>query len=150
MRPPHRLPAPLCAEPEPPICPASTLPCNHPPTCDLARLCTRLWNAPIETLGNECEPACHFVGFRGEEYHSAVQAFGLPDFIHKVWDIRALSDIAPGDLVVFAKYANQAPSAYSFDDSNQADDPARVERSTAYTGGRGQGDRTTRTTRTMT
>lgn len=129
MRPPHRLPAPPQIELEPVICPASALPCNDPPTCDLARLCTRLRSAPIDTLGNELEPAAHFVGFRGEEYHNAVRAFGQPDFIHKVWDTRALTEIAPGDIVVFAKYHNRAPSVYSFDDSNQAADPARAERS---------------------
>ncbi|MBY8918809.1 hypothetical protein KVG22_19565 [Nitratireductor sp. R6] len=59
----------------------------------------------------------HFVGFRGEEYHSAVKAFGPPDFIHRGWDNRAQREIADGDLVVFAKgTAHQEPRARSFDD----------------------------------
>jgi hypothetical protein len=81
---------------------------------------------PIDLL--DAPRAVHFVGFRGEEYHSAVRAFGLPDFIHRVWDMRAQVEIADGDVVVFAKYHDQPPSRYSFDDSNAADDPAAAER----------------------
>lgn len=47
--------------------------------------------------------AIHFVGFRDDRYISAVRVWGLPDFIHYVWDRRAQRDIAPGDTVVFAK-----------------------------------------------
>jgi len=46
--------------------------------------------------------AVHFVGFRGEEYWSAVRAFGPPDYIHRGWDKRARRELADGDLVVFA------------------------------------------------
>lgn len=67
--------------------------------------------------------ATHFVGFRGNEYLSAVRVFGPPDMIHKVWDHRAVADIAP-----FAKYHDCEPSPYSYDDSNQPDDPAAKER----------------------
>jgi hypothetical protein len=70
----------------------------------------------------------HFVGFRGEEYNSAIRVFGLPDFIHRVWDMRAVQEIAANDIVVFAKYHNQPPCEYTYDDSNQADDPAAKER----------------------
>lgn len=48
-------------------------------------------------------PVVHFVGFRGEEYWSAVRVFGLPDFVHMGWDRRAQRDVAPEDTVVFAK-----------------------------------------------
>ncbi len=63
----------------------------------------------------------HFVGFRGEEYHSAVRAFGTPDFIHRGWDKRAQREIADVDLVVFAKgRADQEPRARSYDDIREA------------------------------
>ncbi len=59
----------------------------------------------------------HFVGFRGEEYHSAVKAFGPPDFIHRGWDKRAQREIDDCDLVVFAYGASdQEPRARSYDD----------------------------------
>lgn len=59
----------------------------------------------------------HFVGFRGDEYMSAVRAFGEPDFIHRGWDLRAQREIADGDLVVFATGAqDQEPRTKSFDD----------------------------------
>jgi hypothetical protein len=59
----------------------------------------------------------HFVGFRGEEYMSALRVFGPPDFIHRGWDIRAQREIASGDLVVFAKgEADQRPRERSYDD----------------------------------
>lgn len=59
----------------------------------------------------------HFVGFRDDRYLSAVRAFGLPDFIHRGWDKRALREIADGDLIVFADGpADQPPRLKSFDD----------------------------------
>lgn len=73
--------------------------------------------------------AIHFVGFRGEEYHSAVRVWGRPDFYHRGWDLRARRDVAPGDTVVFAAGEHdQAPHERSFDDSNERDDPAYWER----------------------
>jgi hypothetical protein len=47
-------------------------------------------------------PALHFIGFRGDEYLSAVRVWGRPDFIHRVHDKRAFREIAPVDIVVFA------------------------------------------------
>lgn len=73
-------------------------------------------------------PLVHFVGFRGEEYWSAVRIWGLPDVYHRVWDQRALREIAACDTVVFAKYDPARPSPYNYDDSNQENDPAAVER----------------------
>ena len=59
----------------------------------------------------------HFIGFRGEEYWSAVKVWGEPDFYHIGWDLRAQRDIADGDTVVFAKGdADQQPSRRSFND----------------------------------
>lgn len=57
----------------------------------------------------------HFVGFRGEEYHSAVKAFSSPHFIHRGWDLRAQREIADDDLVVFAAgSSDQEPRRKSF------------------------------------
>lgn len=65
--------------------------------------------------------ACvHFVGFRGNEYVSARRVWGVPDFFHIGWDLRAQREIADGDTVVFATGdAHQAPSRKSFPDINE-------------------------------
>lgn len=61
----------------------------------------------------------HFVGFRGDEYHSAVRVWGVPDFFHRVWDVRASHEAVPGDVVVFARPENvQNPRSQAFDDSS--------------------------------
>jgi hypothetical protein len=57
------------------------------------------------------KPAVHFVGFRGEEYWSAVKIWGKPGFIHRGWDRRAQRDIAPWDTVIFAKGTADDPLA---------------------------------------
>ena len=44
----------------------------------------------------EPTPCLHFVGFRGEEYWSAVKVWGFPDFYHRGWDTRAAREIANG------------------------------------------------------
>lgn len=44
----------------------------------------------------------HFVGFRGEEYWSAVRIWGRPGMIHRWWDGRARREIGEGDVVIFA------------------------------------------------
>ncbi|EQA97256.1 hypothetical protein [Sphingobium sp. HDIP04] len=54
-------------------------------------------------------PAVHFVWFRGDEYHSACRIWGKPDFIHMAWDRRALREIAPGDVVIFARGPHDQP-----------------------------------------
>lgn len=81
-------------------------------------------------------PAVHFVGFRGDEYHSAVRIFGEPDFIHIGWDVWAKEAIAPGDTAVFARGTfDDPPSQYSFPDpredgvGNKGFDHDAVERS---------------------
>lgn len=61
--------------------------------------------------------AIHFVGFRGNEYLSALRVWGRPDFIHIGWDRRANREIADGDTVVFAKgEADQLPAVRSYND----------------------------------
>ena len=63
----------------------------------------------------------HFVGFRGEEYHSAVKVWGEPTFIHRYWDIRAAQEAQPEDVVVFARVKDWNdrvnPRKGTFDDS---------------------------------
>ena len=111
------------------FCPARSgfVECRHE-VCETEH-CMMLHHPPINDLAGQS--AVHFVGFRGEEYHSAVKVFGLPDFVHRVWDRRAEIEVASNDCVVFAKYHNTTPSQYSFDDSNQPDDPAAKERLTS-------------------
>lgn len=73
--------------------------------------------------------ALHFVGFRDDRYWNAVRVFGLPDFYHRGWDTRARREIADGDVLVFAVGSERdAPIRFTFDDSNQPDDPAARER----------------------
>lgn len=60
----------------------------------------------------------HFVGFKDDRYWNAVAAFGKPDFVHRIWDGRAKSMIADGDIAVFAAGDDSdTPQMYSFDDS---------------------------------
>jgi hypothetical protein len=67
----------------------------------------------------------HFVGFRGEEFWSAVRVWGRPDFIHRGWDLRARREIAESDTVVFAKGEfDKEPRAQSFDDLTEPKEPA--------------------------
>lgn len=63
----------------------------------------------------------HFVGFRGDEYISAIRVWGPPDFIHIGWDLRARREIAEGDTVVFARGDDrQEPSRHSYPDIVEA------------------------------
>lgn len=74
-------------------------------------------------MSEHVKPALHFVGFRGDEYTTAVRLFGKPDFIHRVWDIRAKSggDTHPSDTFVFAKGDERSPVVdFVFDDSGVA------------------------------
>ena len=64
------------------------------------------------------KPALHFVGFRGDEFASALRVFGPPDFIHRNNDPRLPGDVAPGDRVVFANGSEDRPHLkFSFNDS---------------------------------
>lgn len=56
-------------------------------------------------------PCVHFVGFRRDEWWSAIRVFGRPDFIHPSWDPRARREIAPGDQIVFATGDETQPVA---------------------------------------
>lgn len=57
-----------------------------------------------------------FVGFRGEEYNSAVQVWGKPDFIHMWHDKRMRRDISSFDIVIFAGRATFQPEKYNAPD----------------------------------
>ena len=49
------------------------------------------------------ERSVHFIGFRGDEYNSAVKIWGQPDFIHPVHDRRAYIEIdKENDILIFA------------------------------------------------
>lgn len=58
----------------------------------------------------------HFVGFRGEEFWSAVKVWGRPDFIHLINDHRSEGDIADDDLVIFGPKATEEKSKFSWQD----------------------------------
>ncbi len=72
------------------------------------------------TVLRDPRPCVHFVGFRDDRYWNAVRVFGLPDFIHRVWDQRAQREITDCDTVVFANgESNQAPCPYNGMDVNE-------------------------------
>jgi hypothetical protein len=63
-------------------------------------------------------PVLHFVGFKDDRVHDAIRVFGRPDFWQRIWDRRAASEVAPGDVVVFACGDEAAaPTDHAFDDS---------------------------------
>lgn len=74
----------------------------------------------------------HFVGFKDTQaFFRAKRVFGPPDFIHRIWDVRALKEIAPGDTVVFFKGTSEdTPSEFAWDDSAQ--DIIRIEYEDKY------------------
>lgn len=69
----------------------------------------------------------HFVGFRRDEYWSAVRIWGKPDFIHRQNDRRMRREIAlPDDIVVFANGTEERPSEFDANDLVQRDPPNGV------------------------
>lgn len=63
------------------------------------------------------ERIVHFIGFRGDEFWSAVRVFGRPHYIHRGWDLRARREIDDGDILVFATgTADDPPRVRSYDD----------------------------------
>lgn len=59
----------------------------------------------------------HFVGFKGDEYWSAVHVFGFPDFYHRWNDYRLWTEVASGDTVIFANGEEAYVKEFSFNDS---------------------------------
>jgi hypothetical protein len=78
------------------------------------------YRAFLATLPELITPAVHFVGFKGDEYISAVRVFGRPDFIHRNHDIRLVrgGELHPVDTVVFANGSEKAMKLDATDDSN--------------------------------
>ena len=79
----------------------------------------------LHSLADACErgvewskdrPALHFVAFRDHgQFARAARLFGAPDFVHRVWDVRAArgGEIAHGDTVIFAlSTEDEQPSPY--------------------------------------
>ena len=62
-------------------------------------------------------PALHFVGFKGDEFISAVRVFGKPDFFHRVFDARALAEFMDDDTIIFARGTANKFTPFTFDDS---------------------------------
>ena len=59
----------------------------------------------------------HFIGFRGEEYWSAVRVWGRPDFVHLIHDHRLYGDVGQEDILIFGPKADpKIISAYSWQD----------------------------------
>ena len=61
----------------------------------------------------------HFVGFRGEEYWSAVKVWGVPDFYHRFNDERVLfgGEMSVNDVAVYANNSEKTINKYVFNDS---------------------------------
>lgn len=67
-------------------------------------------------MSKSVKPCVHFVGFRRDEYTSAVRIWGVPDFIHRVNDSRSRREIWEGDTVVYANGSENRPSEYNSSD----------------------------------
>lgn len=61
----------------------------------------------------------HFVGFRGNEFISAIKVFGQPDFIHHDADRRFWvgGELGKADVVIFANGHEAKCSVFTRDDS---------------------------------
>jgi hypothetical protein len=88
------------------------------------------WYAQPRVLPVLQFPMLHFVGFRDVQRQAMAElVFGPPDFEHFIWDRRAQQEVAPNDRAVFARGSyDDEPTPYTYDDSNQAEDPAALER----------------------
>jgi hypothetical protein len=64
-------------------------------------------------------PAVHFVGFRGEEFWSAVRVWGRPGFVHRLNDPRIRREVHPCDTVVYANGAEDRFSERNGNDLNE-------------------------------
>lgn len=114
------------------ICPTRGGDCDQPFGSCESRCGRASGPRPLDFLMEGVKPCLHFVGFKehDQRWQNAVRIFGAPDIVHRGWDMRAQREVAWGwDTVVFAKGdKDRPPSRYSFDDSNQDDDPAAAER----------------------
>lgn len=53
-------------------------------------------------MNEQITPVVHFVGFRRDEYWSAVKIWGKPHYIHPTLDAAALKEIHESDTVIIA------------------------------------------------
>lgn len=60
----------------------------------------------------EAKTCVHFVGFRGEEYWSAVRIWGKPDYTWDQASFRILGEAAPQDTVIFGPSAFNTPKKW--------------------------------------
>lgn len=65
-------------------------------------------------------PALHFVGFRGEEYWTAVRVWGKPGFIHRANDPRMRREVHPADTIVYANGAEARPADRNANDLDES------------------------------
>lgn len=67
-------------------------------------------------------PAVHFVGFRGDEYLSAVRVWGRPGFIHFNNDPRMRREVCPAaDTIIYANGAEARPKDQNASDLRPQD-----------------------------
>lgn len=85
----------------------------------VVRLTRQAWvRATDGTKYAERHDTVHFVGFKDDRWWSALKTFGRPDFVHRFWDSRAVAEVIPGDLVVFANGDERQPvKQFAYDDS---------------------------------
>lgn len=62
--------------------------------------------------GYHGKPCVHFVGFRGEEYWSAVRIWGTPDYVWPAASFRILGECAAHDTVIFGPSAFNRPKKW--------------------------------------
>lgn len=73
-------------------------------------------------LGPETmKPATHFVGFRGQEYLSALRVWGQPDFVHMGNDTRMRREVAAEDTVIYANGSEGRPAERNYSDLRPSD-----------------------------
>jgi hypothetical protein len=68
----------------------------------------------------------HYVGFSDDRYWNAFRVFGGPRVFHRWWDRRAVREIAPGDVVIFADGDwQQQPRPFNAPDIDEPEPDAR-------------------------
>lgn len=72
-------------------------------------------------MARTADRAVHFVGFRGDEYWSAVKVWGKPGFIHMGNDVRMRREMCEGDIVIFANGTEAKPSDRNYSDLKPQD-----------------------------
>lgn len=82
------------------------------------RLTRQAWQDATRGTRYEERGLFHFVGFKDDRYLAAVKVWGRPDFVHRFWDRRAVDEVAPEDVVIFADGdERQTVREFAYDDS---------------------------------